>query len=103
MKEVINGKVYNTETATEVAEYWNQLAHGNFYYFEENLFITKKGSWFLYGKGGAYSKYGTCYGNYSKWGEKIIPLTEEEAFKWCEKYNELEAIEEYFPDYIEEA
>lgn len=34
---------------------------------------------------------------------KIIALNEDEAYEWLERYNEVEAIEKYFSDRIEEA
>lgn len=57
MKKVINGKVYNTETAEEVASY--SFSNSNdFRYIREKLYRTKKGNWFLYGEGGPMTKGG---------------------------------------------
>ena len=36
-------------------------------------------------------------------GEDIRSLTEEEAYQWCQKKDQVEAIEEHFEDYIEPA
>ena len=41
--------------------------------YEESLFKTKKGAFFLYGKGGSESKYKE---------EAITPLTKEQAEQW---------------------
>jgi hypothetical protein len=103
MKKIIDGKMYNTETAILVAEYNNGFGCGDFHYVCEELYITKKGAFFLYCEGGALSKYSDTNGN-SSWGIcKIIALNEDEAYEWLERYNEVEAIEKYFSDRIEEA
>lgn len=69
----------------------------------EQLYITKKGSFFLYGSGGPMSVYSETNGRDS-WGiSRIIPLTKEETFEWLQRNGETEVIEEYFSDLIEEA
>lgn len=56
MKKTINKKVYNTETATEIktktVSYFGDPAG-----YEETLYKTAKGNYFVYGVGGADSKY----------------------------------------------
>jgi hypothetical protein len=91
MKKIINGKVFNTETAVCLGSYDN-IGEGatsvtDFNYFLEKLYITKKGQYFLYGKGGAMSKYCTSYGANS-WGAgiDIFRLDEDEARRWAEDY-----------------
>lgn len=95
MKKVINGKVYNTETAIELASYWNGLSYSDFGCMTEGLYKTKKGRFFLHGKGGPMSKYAEHHGNCCTEGEDIIPLTLEEAKAWVEK-NANEKYEELF-------
>lgn len=99
MKKIINRKVYNTETAELIGKYWNGLRTNDFHYVYEELYITKKGSWFLYYSGGALSKYGES----GSGTEGIIPLEPEEAYEWLEENDCNEAIEKYFADKIEEA
>lgn len=103
MKKFINGKLYNTETAIEVASYWNKLGASDFRRVSEELYITKKGAWFLYGEGGAMSHYAKSSGNQSWGSSAIIALTPDEAYEWCEEHNEVTVIEEYFSDKVEEA
>jgi len=45
MKKIINRKVYNTETAELIGEYWNGLSINDFHYVYEELYITKKGNY----------------------------------------------------------
>ena len=84
MKKIINGKMYNTETATELA-YYSYLYPSDFGYFEETLYRKKKGEYFLYGKGNAASKYAVSCGNNS-WssGWDITPMPELKARSWVE-------------------
>lgn len=44
MKSIINGKMYNTETATEVATYRNGRSYSDFLYVEETLYRKKQGN-----------------------------------------------------------
>jgi len=56
MKKTINKKVYNTDTATAVKT--NTVSYfGDPAGYEETLYKTKKGDFFVYGVGGAESKY----------------------------------------------
>ena len=75
MKKIINRKVYNTETAeklgTAIAGTFGDPAG-----YEESLYKTKKGLYFLYGIGGADSIYPQ---------EDIKALTEKEATGWMAK------------------
>lgn len=41
MKAIINGKTYNTETATEIGHY-SRFGYTDFRYIDEGLFRTKK-------------------------------------------------------------
>lgn len=86
MKKIINGKMYNTETATVKGEYSNSYSVSDFKYFEETLYQKKTGEFFLYGEGGPLSPYKEVLGdNGATGGEKIVPLTEDKAKKWAEE------------------
>lgn len=103
MKKIINSKAYNTETATLVARESNGLGENDFNYCIEELYKTQKGAYFLYGEGGALSKYRDGAGN-QFWGTAtIIPLDEDAAFEWLEENGKTGALEKYFTDRIEEA
>lgn len=86
MKKIINGKLYNTETAKEVASWWNGLGVRDFRNCEESLYLKKTGEYFLFGKGGGASSYAQRFGDMWGYGEKIKPLTEEEAREWAEEH-----------------
>jgi len=96
MKKVIDGKTYNTETAQHLGRYWNGLGNSDFRNISENLYQTKKGRFFLAGKGGAMTRYSESYGGMSSNGSKIFVLTEEKALAWAEQYMGVDDIEKYF-------
>lgn len=102
MKKIIDRKIYNTETA-ELISSRNNGYYNNFKYEEENLYRTKKGVFFLHAEGGPMSKYAKPYGNGWTEGRTIIPLDDDETYRWLERNNEIEIIEEYFIDKFEEA
>ena len=96
MRRIVNGKVYDTETADWIANY--EYRHrGDFHWYAEDLYRTKKGTFFLAGEGGGLSKYQVEVGCRS-WcgGSKIIVLTEEEAREWVEKYGSTRLYEKLF-------
>ena len=95
MKKIIEGKMYNTETAKEVFK-WDNGNYGKFEYCEEALYKKKTGEFFLYGYGGPMSKYAISRGNETSSGEEINPLTEKEAKKWLEKKGDTKTYIETF-------
>ena len=103
MKKVIDGKMYNTETAREIASFDNGLGYNDFRHCSETLYLTKKGAWFLQGEGGPMSKYSRSVGDMTGGGEEFEILTPNEALSWLENHEITDTIEEYFADKIEEA
>lgn len=103
MRKVIDGKVYDTSTATKVADYSRCSGSGDD--VDEALYRTAKGRWFLAGEGGPLSRYGESVpGNRSAYteGSGLIALSPAEALAWCEDHEvDAETIEEYFK--LEEA
>lgn len=96
MKKIINGKLYDTETAKEVG----LRAHGegprDFHYFVERLYRKRTGEYFLHGEGGPMTQYARTIGQ-NQWsgGEKIMPLDYQTAREWAEKHMDAD-------DYMEE-
>ena len=83
MKKIINGKLYDTATASCVADE-NKSLH-DFYRSSEALYRTEKGAWFIHGKSSAGGKYGSSDGRESGPGEGLILLTEKEVLNWSEE------------------
>jgi hypothetical protein len=85
IRRVIDGKVYDTETAEPIHTFEPIDDTGDFHYFLETLFITKKGNFFVAGEGGAMSPYAQSLGGHS-WGgaSGIEPLSITDAAMWLE-------------------
>ena len=100
MKKVVDGKRYDTESAEFIESY--EYGCGTFQYESEALYRTPKGAWFVAGEGGPRSKYAVAL-SYSEWcgGKSITPLTETEAFAWCQKHAGVEVIDCYFAHLVE--
>jgi hypothetical protein len=105
MKAIINGKRYDTEKSEEIARGGNGLSPTDFNHYEETLYRTNKGSWFLVGGGGPASKYAKPVGSggHSGSSDNFVALTDKEAYQWLEDHGETEALEQYYSDQIEDA
>ena len=87
MKKIIRNKVYDTDTAQLLGEYAPDPYRSDFSYFCESLYRKKTGEFFLHGEGNAASKYArSCGQNEYCGGEKIVPLTYEDAQAWSEEH-----------------
>lgn len=110
MKAIIDGRRYNTEASmTVLVGEASNLGSGvssttDFGYWSAGLYRTGKGSFFLAGEGGPMSQFGKASGgNTFTFGEKIIPLSKEDALAWAEQWIAPEVIEVFFKDMLEEA
>lgn len=97
MKKIINGKMYNTETAVKLGTGESCLSVNDFGYYKEALYRKRTGEYFLYGEGGARSKYSkqrelNSFGP----GDGFTPLTESGARIWAEKYLDADEYCEIF-------
>ena len=60
MLKIIRGKKYDTDTATSICIYDNELPNDDFNYSQRRInFIKRTGEYFLHGTGGAKTKYAT--------------------------------------------
>jgi hypothetical protein len=104
MKKVVNGKLYNTETAELVHRWENGYGYSDFKYRSKDLYKTKKGVWFIYHEGGPMTDMAISVGSNSYGGsEDIEPISEKDALKFLESHGGAEEAEKYFADQIEEA
>ena len=102
MKRIIQGKVYDTDTATRIGS----LVHshrGDFHFEDTDLYKTQKGAWFICGEGGPYSRWSRpCGSNGMSGGHGIQAMTTAEALAWCEDAGiDADTIAQYFA--VEEA
>ena len=86
MKKVIQGVLCDTATAKYLGSA-SYLGDRDFAHWNEALYRTKSGKYFLYGEGGPASRYAVTIGQ-NEWsgGEKIQLLSREAAMKWAEEY-----------------
>ena len=96
MKKIIEGKVYNTETANCLLEWSNGFMPNDFRYMYESIYLSKKGTYFLYYEGGAMSDYAEQIGNNMSGSSNIKLITEEEAKKWALKHVSAEEYIDVF-------
>mgnify|MGYP006972691523 CR=1 FL=1 len=96
MKRIINGRLYDTDTAKEIGWYDNGFGGGDFRYYYESLYRKRTGEYFLYGSGGPMSKYSESYGSTTSGISEIIPFTEGEAMEWAVKHMDADSYMEIF-------
>lgn len=103
MKKTIDGKMYNTDTAELLGSYENECCYNDFRYIKETLYRTKKGRYFLHGRGGAATRYSQKCGD-NCWcnGEDIVPISITEAKEFAEAHLEAD-LYEYIFGKVEEA
>ena len=101
MKKIISGRKYDTATAVLVGE-WSDGYPGDFKYECETLYRKRNGEYFLFGEGGAMSKYARSRGD-NTWsgGEEIIPLSYDRAREWAEKHLDADDYEAAFGEVSE--
>jgi hypothetical protein len=97
VKKLINGKLFNTDTATFIGDGCSKCGMSDFNWFSEKLFKTKKGQFFLVGEGGPMSKWAQSCGTNS-WGSGsgMKLLTREQALEWAETYLDVDEVLEEF-------
>ena len=98
MKKIINYKKYDTDTAKEIASMSSGGSYTDFKHYEETLYRKKTGEFFIFGEGGAMSKYceRAAYENMWTSGSRIVPLTLEEAQQWVMEFCDGDTYESLF-------
>lgn len=103
MKIIINGKIYDTDTAKELAGWANEGGWRDFRHMEETLYRKKTGELFLHGAGGPMTKYAEPTGqNGWRGGERIMPMTFDEARQWAEEKLSADEYEKIFGEVTED-
>ena len=96
MKQIINGKRYDTSTAELINSYEYSYPR-DFNYVYEQLYRKKTGEFFIAGEGGPLSKYRqSCGQNEWSGGSRIVPLSFEDAQMWVEEHCSADRYEEIF-------
>ena len=95
MKKIINGLLYNTESAKEIG-YHSENFPGDFKYVCETLYKKRTGEYFLYCSGGAMSRYSTIVSGSAVGTEVIKPLDYAEAQNFAEKFLDSDTYQAEF-------
>ena len=90
MKKIINGKMYNTETATLICRFNNGLSYSDFRCLNERLYQKKTGEFFIHGSGGAMTRWSVRHGDYTSGSEGILPITVSEAKEFIEAHGDID-------------
>jgi hypothetical protein len=96
MKKIIQGRKYDTETATRLG---GDAGGDGFARWIEEIFRKRNGEFFLYGEGGPMTRYAeACDGGNWRGGEAITPLTPEAARQWAEEHLDADKYGAIFGD-----
>lgn len=95
MKKIINGLLYNTESAKEIGRFCNSY-RGDYKFFCETLYKKRTGEYFLYCSGGAMSRYSEICSGMAIGKEVIKPLSYAEAKYWAENFLDAEIYQAEF-------
>ena len=101
MREIIDRKVYDTNSAERIAKHGAIVDKGDFHALAETLYKDPDGEYFLHCQGGAATEYADQTSNGTTYGETLELLTKEEALDWCEQRSaNSETVLEEFADLI---
>ena len=103
MRQIINGKRYDTETAELIHEWSNGHYSTDFHYRSKGLWRTPAGTWFLAHDGVAMTDMATRHGDMTGGGHRIEPISSEDAFGFLVSHGGEDAAETWFADHIADA
>lgn len=102
MKKIINNKLYDTATAKKLAE-WDENGTDPLNYIAEALYRKKTGEFFVFGDGGANTKYARI-GRLKGFepGSAILPMSLEQAKEWALDRLPKSEYDDIFGDMIDD-
>jgi hypothetical protein len=104
MRNIINRKIYDTETAELIFDTSNRNGVSDFGFERSGLYRTTRGAWFLAGNGGPMSRFSRTLSDRSRTeGSGCIPLTPADALAELERHNAAEEIDRHLSTLVEEA
>lgn len=97
MKKIINGKLYNTDTARSIGSDFHGAYGRDLDFWREELYQKKTGEFFLHGEGGPMTKYCQQLGQ-NEWGagEMVIPMSYASAEKWAAEHLDADDYQKAF-------
>jgi hypothetical protein len=105
MKKIINGKRYDTNTATLIGGATAGCFSSDFRWWDEKLYRTaRSGAYFVAGSGGPMSRWSRRVdGNTWTGGDGILPVSADQALQWAEAHLPAEIVEAHFGQAITDA
>ena len=103
MRRIKDGKIYDTDTATRICCTGNGLSASDFGFEDSDLYVTRRGGYFVSGRGGAMSRFAFSSGDGYVGSSDVIVLSAGEALAEAERHADADTVEKYFPDMLEEA
>ena len=96
MRKIINGRLYDTNTAKQLTS-WTGGRPGDTSFYNEELYIKRNGEYFLHGNGGPSSPYHESP-ELNSWvaGEDIHPIPLEEAKKVANEHLDVDEFQKVF-------
>jgi hypothetical protein len=102
MQQIIDRKVYDTDSAEQIAKHGAIVDKSDFHALAETLYKDSDGEYFLHCRGGAATKYAKRTQEGKTFGEEIQVVTKEEALDWCEERSiDAENVIEEFAELLE--
>jgi hypothetical protein len=99
MKRILDGKIYDTETATlraDISGNDGALPSNEFEWQHTGLYVSPRGTYFIAGRGGARSRWAKPMGLGTGPGEGLIIISDAEARNLFEKFGDMDKYAEYF-------
>lgn len=86
MRKIINGRIYDTETARKLFEADNDEMYSSPFHVCETLYRTRTGYYFLHGVCGYLSAFSRTAAFAKVHSENIKIITETDAIEWVKHY-----------------
>jgi hypothetical protein len=104
MRKILNGRIYDTETATPILENYGHGGSRDFDYLRESLYRKRNGEYFAVGEGGPKSRYAVRVGRSTYEGASNVfrPLSITDAMEIVETYGDADLYEQTFGTLSEE-
>lgn len=103
MRQVIDGKAYNTDTATRLHEWDNGREYRDFRFRSKTLYRTPKGAYFLVHEGGAMTDMAKQVESNSWSGSSSIEVISlHDTLRFLESHDGSDVILREFADQVEE-
>ena len=99
MKELINGLVYDTETAEAIAKYETKDFLKR-YSATYTLYKTATGNYFIHCKPEAQNSFQLFTGGCK---DQLAAVSKQQAIEWLAQLDLWDAIDEHFPGELEQA